>query len=131
MTYENLPVRDPELGHVVADPGLPEHVERYNEVDEAAGNRAYAAVLAMFAAVPVLAVLFVVIYFAVPRDAYIDFGWLQASACSPPRACRAAPSRARRNRASPAGGQRSAPSARGCRRASRAMSRCGEAMRQV
>ncbi|GAA3854944.1 cytochrome bc1 complex Rieske iron-sulfur subunit [Tessaracoccus defluvii] len=80
MTYENRPVRDPELGHVVADPGLPEHVERYNEVDEAAGNRAYAAVLAMFAAVPVLAVLFVVIYFAVPRDAYIDFGWLQASA---------------------------------------------------
>ncbi len=80
MSHDNLPVRDPELGHVVANPGLEEHVERFTDVNKGAGNRAYGSILLMLALVPVLAVLFVVIYFAVPRDAYIDFGWLKASA---------------------------------------------------
>ncbi len=80
MSHDNLPVKDPELGHVVANPGVEEHIERYTDVDKGAGNRAYAAILMMLAAVPVLAIAFVVIYFAVPRDAYIDFGWLKANA---------------------------------------------------
>lgn len=80
MSHDNLPVRDPGLGHSVTDPGLEEHIERYTDVDAGAGNRAYAAVVAMLAAVPVLAIAFVVIYFAVPRDMYIDFGPLHANA---------------------------------------------------
>lgn len=80
MSHDNLPVQDPELGHVVADPGVEEHIERFTDVDKGAGNRAYTAILMMLGAVPVLAIAFVVIYFAVPRDAYVDFGWLKASA---------------------------------------------------
>ncbi|SHI40034.1 ubiquinol-cytochrome c reductase iron-sulfur subunit [Tessaracoccus bendigoensis DSM 12906] len=80
MSHDNLPVKDPDLSHVVADPGIEEHIERFTDADKGAGNRAYTAVLLMLAAVPVLAIAFVVIYFAVPRDAYIDFGWLHASA---------------------------------------------------
>jgi ubiquinol-cytochrome c reductase iron-sulfur subunit len=80
MSHDNLPVKDPDLGHSVPDPGLEPHVERYTDVDKGAGNRAYAAILMMLAAVPVLAIAFVVIYFAVPRDAYIDFGLLKANA---------------------------------------------------
>ena len=80
MSHDNLPVHDPDLGHSVANPGLEEHIERYTDVNRGAGNRAYAAILLMLAAVPVLAIAFVVIYFAVPRTMYIDFGILKASA---------------------------------------------------
>ena len=80
MSHDNLPVKNPDLGHSVADPGIEEHIERFTDVNEGAGNRAYRAILLMLAAVPVLAIAFVVIYFAVPRNAYIDFGWLKASA---------------------------------------------------
>lgn len=80
MSHDNLPVKDPERGHVVPDPGLPEHVERWTDTDEGAGDRAYHAILGMLAAVPVLAILFVVIYFAVPRDAAINFGLLHVNA---------------------------------------------------
>ena len=45
MSHDNLPVKDPELGHSVPDPGLEEHVERFADVDEGAGNRAYRAKL--------------------------------------------------------------------------------------
>ena len=76
----NLPVKDPDLGHVVPDPGIEEHVERFADVDEGAGNRAYRAILIMLGLVPVLAIAFVVIYFVVPKTMYIDFGWLHASA---------------------------------------------------
>ena len=33
MSHDNLPVKDPELGHVVANPGVEEHIERYTDVD--------------------------------------------------------------------------------------------------
>lgn len=79
MSHDNLPVKDPDLGHVVPDPGI-EDVERYTDVDKGAGDRAYRSILLMLAAVPVLAITFVVIYFAVPRDAFVDFGWLKAGA---------------------------------------------------
>ncbi|WP_439654844.1 cytochrome bc1 complex Rieske iron-sulfur subunit [Tessaracoccus palaemonis] len=77
---DNLPVKDPDLGHVVPDPGIEEHVERFADVDRGAGNRAYRAILIMLGLVPVLAIAFVVIYFVVPKTMYIDFGWLHASA---------------------------------------------------
>ncbi len=80
MSHDNLPVKDPDLGHVVADPGLEEHIERFTDADKGAGNRTYRTILLMLGAVPLLAIAFVVIYFAVPRDAYIDFGWLHANA---------------------------------------------------
>ncbi len=53
----------------VPDPGLEPHVERFTDTDEAAANRAYRQIVVMLALVPVLAIAFVVIYFAVPRDA--------------------------------------------------------------
>ncbi|MCG6566122.1 ubiquinol-cytochrome c reductase iron-sulfur subunit [Tessaracoccus sp. ZS01] len=80
MSWKNLPVQDPDRGHSVTDPGMEEHIERFTDADKGAGNRAYLAILAMLGLVPVLAIAFVVIYFAVPRRAYIDFGWLKASA---------------------------------------------------
>ncbi|MCC2593432.1 Rieske (2Fe-2S) protein [Tessaracoccus sp. OS52] len=78
MSHDNLPVRDPDLGHVVPNPGLEEHIERYTDVDPGAGRRAYAGIVAMLAAVPLLAIAFVVIYFAVPRDAVLDFSFAGA-----------------------------------------------------
>ncbi|WP_203569181.1 cytochrome bc1 complex Rieske iron-sulfur subunit [Aestuariimicrobium ganziense] len=60
----------------VADPGLEEHVERWTDVNPSAGNRAYRQVLGMLALVPLLSIIFVVIYFAVPRDMEVRFlGW--------------------------------------------------------
>ncbi len=61
-------VRDVER-YPVPDPGLPEHLPRLTDVDEKAFDRATRQVATMFGLVPVLAILFVVIYFAVPRDA--------------------------------------------------------------
>ncbi|MFT3862091.1 Rieske 2Fe-2S domain-containing protein [Micropruina sp.] len=55
----------------VPDPGLEEHVERFTDVDAAAGERVYRQVLLMLGAVPVLAIAFVVIYFVVPRNSFI------------------------------------------------------------
>lgn len=59
----------------VADPGTPEHETRFTDVDTKAADRAYKQIVAMLAAVPVLVLAFVVIYFAVPKDAeLIVFG---------------------------------------------------------
>ena len=66
--------------HPVPDPGLEEHVERYTDVDQAAGDRAYRQVVMMLAAVPVLCIAFVVIYFAVPSDSFIDLFGMQWNA---------------------------------------------------
>ena len=56
----------------VENPGIEPHVERHSDVNPSVGMRAYRKVIAMFGLVPVLAVLFVVVYFAVPREASID-----------------------------------------------------------
>ncbi len=58
----------------VPDPGDPEHLPRLTDVDEAAADRATRQVATMFGLVPILALIFVVTYFAVPKDDYIDFG---------------------------------------------------------
>jgi ubiquinol-cytochrome c reductase iron-sulfur subunit len=53
----------------VADPGLEEHPPRFTDVDPAAADRAYKQIVGMLAAVPVLVLAFLVVYFAVPKDA--------------------------------------------------------------
>lgn len=60
--------------HPVDNPGLEEHVPRFTDANEAAGNRAYKQVLGMLAVVPLLAIAFVVIYFAVDPDTIFSFG---------------------------------------------------------
>jgi ubiquinol-cytochrome c reductase iron-sulfur subunit len=63
----------------VPDPGDPEHLPRFTDVDEAAADRATRQVATMFGIVPILALIFVVSYFAIPQDATIDFGPLHTN----------------------------------------------------
>ncbi len=64
----------------IADPGLEEHLPRLTDVDEQAAKRAERQVTTMFAVVPIFAIAFIVIYFAVPKTTTIDFGFLHTSA---------------------------------------------------
>ncbi|HEY5847985.1 MAG TPA: Rieske 2Fe-2S domain-containing protein [Microlunatus sp.] len=64
----------------IPDPGLEEHLPRLSDVDEAAGDRQARIVATFFGMVPILAIAFVVIYFAVPKEMYIDFGPLRSNA---------------------------------------------------
>ncbi|MDN5726767.1 MAG: Rieske (2Fe-2S) protein [Propionibacteriales bacterium] len=66
--------------HPLPDPGLEEHRPRPTDVDEGLARRAELQVTALFALVPVLAIAFVVIYFAVPREMYVKFGSFYANA---------------------------------------------------
>lgn len=77
MTLETKHGQDAELEtYPVPDPGLEHHVERYTDANPAAADRAYKQVVGMLGLVPVLAIAFVVIYFAVARDAYVAiFGY--------------------------------------------------------
>lgn len=63
----------------VPDPGIEPHVPRLTDIDDKAAQRATRQVAAMFGLVPILAVGFVVIYFAVPRDAAFNFGFLHTN----------------------------------------------------
>lgn len=65
-THDHSHVAIPD--HPVPDPGLHEE-ERFTDVDERAGQRAYRQVVGILATVPVLAIAFVVLYFAIPLDA--------------------------------------------------------------
>lgn len=72
MTHDQstLVPRQPGDEHPsVTDPGIEAHVERYTDSDPALGKRAYRQVVTAFGLVPLFAIAFVVIYFAVPRDA--------------------------------------------------------------
>lgn len=62
-------MNDPQTDLPVPDPGLEEHPPRFTDVDDAAADRAYKQIVGMLAAVPVLVIAFLVVYFAVPRDA--------------------------------------------------------------
>ena len=64
----------------IPDPGLEEHLPRLSDVDEKAGDRQARIVATFFGMVPILAIIFVVIYFAVPKEMYIDFGPLRSNA---------------------------------------------------
>jgi ubiquinol-cytochrome c reductase iron-sulfur subunit len=63
----------------VPDPGMEPHLPRLTDVDERAANRATRQVATFFGLVPVLCIGFVVVYFAVPGDAWVDFGPLRAN----------------------------------------------------
>ena len=67
-----VPVED-AARHPVPDPGLEAHIERYTDTHPAAARRAYQQVVAMFGLVPVLAIAFVVCYFAVPVHMTVNF----------------------------------------------------------
>ena len=64
----------------VPDPGMEEHLPRLTDVDEKAADRQARVVATFFGMVPILAIAFVVIYFAVPKEMYIDFGPLHSNA---------------------------------------------------
>ena len=77
--HSGRPTVYPQPYHPVPDPGI-EHVQRYTDAYPPAGRRAYAQVVGMLAMVPLLAIAFIVIYFAVPREDYIKLGPLYANA---------------------------------------------------
>jgi ubiquinol-cytochrome c reductase iron-sulfur subunit len=64
----------------VPDPGHPEHLPRLTDVDPYAADRATRQVAFLFGMVPLLAIGFAVVYFAVPGDWFFDFGPLRANA---------------------------------------------------
>ncbi|HET6758966.1 MAG TPA: ubiquinol-cytochrome C reductase, partial [Propionibacteriaceae bacterium] len=68
-----------EERYPVPDPGLEEHLPRLTDVDEKAADRATRQVATFFGLVPIFSIGFVVVYFAVPGDAWVDFGPLQAN----------------------------------------------------
>ena len=69
-----------EVHYPVPDPGHPEHLPRLTDVDVKAADRATRQVATFFGLVPVLAIAFAVVYFAMPGDMYFDFGPLRANA---------------------------------------------------
>lgn len=73
---------DPEVtrSHPVPDPGIPEHVERWADVDPEASRRAERQVAACFGAVPLLALGFIAVYFFMPKTWAVQFAGLHASA---------------------------------------------------
>ena len=75
----DLATRD-DPRYPVPDPGHEEHLPRLTDVDEKAAQRATRQVATFFGLVPVLAIGFVVIYFAMPGAWYFDFGPLRANA---------------------------------------------------
>lgn len=61
----------------VDDPGIEHHVPRYVDEDDAAGQRVTRQIVTCFALAPVLAIAFIVIYFAVPgglNGPTVEFG---------------------------------------------------------
>jgi ubiquinol-cytochrome c reductase iron-sulfur subunit len=70
---------DPER-FPVPDPGHAEHLPRLTDVDEKAADRATRQVATFFGLVPVLAIGFAVVYFAMPGNLFFDFGPLRANA---------------------------------------------------
>jgi len=78
--HKDIELVDEASYQPVPNPGLEPHHERWTDANAAAGNRAYREVLGMLALVPLLAIAFVVIYFAVPKENYVKFGPLHASA---------------------------------------------------
>ena len=64
----------------IPNPGHPEHLPRLTDVDPRAADRATRQVATFFGLVPVLAISFVVVYFAVPNQWYVDFGFLHTNA---------------------------------------------------
>lgn len=66
--------------HPVPDPGHPEHIERWTDVDEESARRAERQVAACFGLVPLLALGFVGVYFFMPHTWTVNFAGLHAPA---------------------------------------------------
>lgn len=74
MSHDIVPTQSAPSPDVppVDDPGIEPHIPRYTDANVAAGNLAYRRILTMLALVPVLAIVNVVLYFAVPREATLN-----------------------------------------------------------
>ncbi len=72
--------REVERIHPVPDPGIEHHVERWTDVDPGAAARVTRQITFMFGLVPLLSIAFVVFYFAIDRNATVDFAGLHAPA---------------------------------------------------
>ncbi|HBX80329.1 MAG: Rieske 2Fe-2S domain-containing protein [Propionibacteriaceae bacterium] len=72
MSHDTLIPASQATTAAIPDPGLGEHVERFTDADPAAGNRVYRSILFKFALVPVLAIAFVVVYFAMDKTAWVE-----------------------------------------------------------
>ncbi|WP_405057761.1 Rieske (2Fe-2S) protein [Kribbella sp. NBC_01505] len=87
MSDKNLPVKagDEDHGAVevaepIADPGLEPHEYRITDLDPKAADRAERQVATMFTLAGLLALGACVAYFAIPRDAILEFGPLTGNA---------------------------------------------------
>jgi ubiquinol-cytochrome c reductase iron-sulfur subunit len=69
-----------ETHYPVPDPGHPEHLPRLTDVDAKAANRATRQVATFFGLVPLMAIAFGVVYFAMPGNMFFHFGPLRANA---------------------------------------------------
>jgi len=87
MSEKNLPVKASEEEHgavevaePIPDPGLEPHEYRITDVDPKAADRAERQVATMFTLAGLLALGSCVAYFAIPRDAILEFGPLTGNA---------------------------------------------------
>ncbi|MFB6725927.1 Rieske 2Fe-2S domain-containing protein [Kribbella sp. NPDC056345] len=87
MSDKNLPVKADdehhgavEVAEPIADPGLEPHEYRITDIDPKAADRAERQVATMFTLAGLLALGACVGYFAIPRDAIIEFGPLTGNA---------------------------------------------------
>ena len=67
--HREIALQEPE-GDPIPNPGLPAHVERPTDVDEALGTRAERQVATLFGVATLLSVAFCVVYFAVEPDEF-------------------------------------------------------------
>lgn len=79
-SHSDLAVRGEDSYQPIPNPGLEHDGERFSDVDPARGKQVYRQVVGMLALVPLLAIAFVVIYFAVPSDLYIATFFMRANA---------------------------------------------------
>jgi ubiquinol-cytochrome c reductase iron-sulfur subunit len=86
MSDEKLPVKADEahgqvqVAEPIADPGIEPHEYRITDIDPKAADRVERQVSAMFTLAGLLALGSCVAYFAIPRDAVLEFGALSGNA---------------------------------------------------
>lgn len=69
-----------DASHPVPNPGLEPHLPRLTDVDQRAAKRVERQIATLFGLVPLLAIGFVVAYFGVHRDTYINFPLFRVNA---------------------------------------------------
>ncbi|MGO4956463.1 cytochrome bc1 complex Rieske iron-sulfur subunit [Luteococcus sp. Sow4_B9] len=73
---------DPVAYHPIQNPGLDEHVERWTDANPAAANRVARQIIGMLALSMLCSILFVVVYFGMPKDTIVNFGPFHSNAQS-------------------------------------------------